>query len=776
MVRQVLRDLARRRTRSLLTLLGIAFGVAALVAIVSTSRNLAVAQARAYDSSAQADLTYWVWDASDALARPLLAVPNVSAVELRNTYYTRVQLDRDWFDIYIIGVEDLSSMAVSRIELLEGNYPSAGEILVEGSARDLAPLEVGDTIIYRSGPDHVERPLRISGFARSPAQPSSIFLNLVRGYMPAAQVRQILDISGSNQLLVRLDDYGARFETIAEINRVLDKRNVQHGEPQIRDPNYFEGKRELDALIQVMYAFSGIGLLISSFLVANTLSAIVAEQTREIGIMKSIGGTRRHILSRYLVAGALLGVAGTGVGLLLGTALSWVLLGYAGWALNVDVGRDISGAGLALGGGVGLTISVVGTLGPAGRASRLLVAEAIGSHGITASYQLAWLDGLLARLGRVPPLVAMAARNLARRSARNVITICFTAAATASLLAALSTSRSVNLAIEGIFDTYRADAWIWLNEYVSTHFAGSLRAMDEVERAEAWISRDAWVDLAPVRLWGLPADTTLYAPDIVKGRWYDPSEPTAMVISTDLAESQGIAVGDRVQVDVGETLREFEVVGLTVDNAIFLGGATAGKAFVPRETIESMLQLRGFAYFYALSLTPEAQGEPEAALNRIERRFRYLRPVTESAQRDMESAGEQSRLLSISLYAMTILIAIAGGLGVANTLTLNVLERRREIGVMRAIGASNRNLIQLFLTEGVIMGLLSWILGILIAYPAGRLLLLLLEGVLFEIPFVFPPGLVLVGGAFSTLLAVAASLLPALGAAQMSTQDALRYE
>jgi putative ABC transport system permease protein len=300
--------------------------------------------------------------------------------------------------------------------------------------------------------------------------------------------------------------------------------------------------------------------------------------------------------------------------------------------------------------------------------------------------------------------------------------------------------------------------------------------MDQVERAEAWVLQDAWVDLAPVRLWGLPADTTLYAPDIARGRWYRPDERTTMVISTDLAESRGIDVGDRVQVDTGEAIREFDVVGVVVDNAIFLGGATAGKAFVPRETVESMLQRRGIGYFYALSLAARAREEPDAALNRIERRFRYLRPVTESAQRDMESAGEQSRLLSISLYAMTILIAIAGGLGVANTLTLNVLERRREIGVMRAIGATNRSLTQLFLTEGLVMGLLSWLLGILIAYPAGRLLLLLLEDVLFEIPYVFPPALILVGGAFSTVLAIGASLLPALGAAQLPTQEALRYE
>ncbi len=771
-----LRDLTRRKSRSLLTILGIAVGVASLVAIVSTSRNLARAQAAAYADTTQADLTYWAWDVPAGLQRILADLPNVAAVELRNTYYTRARLGDSWYDIYLIGVEDFADMRVNKFALREGRYPGPNEVLLEISAKDLQPLAVGEQIIYRSGADHAERPLTISGFAQSPSQPSAVFLNLVYAYVPASQVRRILDIAGSNQVLVKLEDFGARNETIVEIRKLLTKREIQYSEPTVRDPDYFEGKRELDALVRVMYAFSGLGLVISAFLVANTLAAVVAEQTREIGIMKSIGGTRAHILRIYLLEAGLYGLLGTGLGLALGTAVSWLLLRYAGWALNLVIEPRPSLPGLLLGSAMGLGVSLLGGLGPARQAANLVVREALGAHGITATYRLGWLNRALAALRRVPALVILAIRNLARRTGRQALTLLFTALATAAFLAAQSTGQSVNRGIAQIFDTYGADAWIWLNEVVSNHFAAELMAMPEVESAEPWTLADAWVRFKKVRLWGLAADTQLYRPNVVEGRWYESGEWDAVVISSDLAAGAGIRLGEMIEVDAGEAARPFRVVGIAVDNAIFLGGAVAGKVFAPRETVERMIGRQGSSYFYALSLNAEGLDATDEALNRIERQFRDLRPVTESALRDMRSARQQSRLLSISLYVMTLLIALAGGLGVMNTLTLNILERRREIGVMRAVGASNAHLAQLFLTEGLVLGVLSWLLGLALAYPAGRLLLGILSAVLFEIDYVFSPWLVPIGAAFAVTLSCAASLIPALSAARLPAQEALRYE
>jgi putative ABC transport system permease protein len=113
---------------------------------------------------------------------------------------------------------------------------------------------------------------------------------------------------------------------------------------------------------------------------------------------------------------------------------------------------------------------------------------------------------------------------------------------------------------------------------------------------------------------------------------------------------------------------------------------------------------------------------------------------------------------------------------VVNTLGLSVLERRREIGVLRAIGATNRPLVVAFVGEGVAMAMPGWLLGLILGYPLGRLFTRLMEGVLFRIDYVFSPSLIGTSLAFALALAAAASVGPALAAARMPAQEALRYE
>jgi len=142
----------------------------------------------------------------------------------------------------------------------------------------------------------------------------------------------------------------------------------------------------------------------------------------------------------------------------------------------------------------------------------------------------------------------------------------------------------------------------------------------------------------------------------------------------------------------------------------------------------------------------------------------------------MAAAQRPARLLSLALYAMVLLVALIGAIGVLNTLTLNVLERRREIGVMRAIGAGDANLVQAFLAEGLALGLAGWALGLILGYPLGQLFVRLMGQVLFQMDFVFAPELFPISFLFAVALVALASLGPALGAARLPAAEALRYE
>ncbi len=382
--------------------------------------------------------------------------------------------------------------------------------------------------------------------------------------------------------------------------------------------------------------------------------------------------------------------------------------------------------------------------------------------------------------------------------------------AVATSLAAQTVSATVDTAIDDLFRTYRADAWLWFGEYVGDNMRAALLTVQGVKEAEVWSLQNVWVTreeeggrvgegnkgigdtrsairdprsalrdtryAARARLWGIPPDTTLYAPQLVAGRWLQVGETDGAVISTDLVESLGLSVGDEILVDTGAAPRNFRVVGIAIDNSVFLGSQVAGKVFVPETIVAKMQGREGWATFFAVGLQRHDPASVDAELDAISQKFHRYQMGADSAAREVKGAKEQTRILTIALAAMSILVGVIGALGVVNTITLNVLERRREIGVLRSIGASDANVIQTFMTEGLAFGLGGWLVGVVLGYPLGLLIARMMEAVLFHLNYVFTFQMLLVSLGFALLLTTIASLIPALAAARMRVKEVLRYE
>lgn len=775
LIRKILRDIAQRRARSALTVLGVAVGVAGLVAIMSTSRNITRAQRELFASTWQADIGYWVWDAPANLVHLLEADARIARAELRLTYRTRWRAGESWMDIELVGIDDPGQARINRFELVEGRYPTVGEIVLDVSASRDAGVTTGSEIAYRDEHGY-ERFLRLSGISRSPSYLSSSITKLAVGYVPAPFLRRMMGISGSNQLLIRLSD-GSEAQRVAErVDILLRQRRVQAGSPEIRQPDQFPGNRELDALIVIMFLFSALGLFLSSFLVANTLSATVAEQINEIGVLKAIGATRWQILLIYLLEALVYGLVGTLLGVGIGALGGWRLLVWIGSLGNAQVGFRLAPEGVFSGLVVGLGVSVLGASIPALRGMRVSVKEALESYGISADYGQGWFEHWSRRLKGIPPLATMSVRNLSRRKGRSFLTLMVVSLATAAFVGAATTRDSVNAAISDIYSTYRADAWAWLGESVSSQFEDSLTTVDGVYAAEGWTIANGIVKFAEARLWGIPAGSTLYNQAMAEGRWFREDEPDAVVVSTELADDQRIGLGDRVEIQVQGLTRPFRAVGIAIDNTIFLGSTLTGKAFLPRSTLAGMLRQQGHASLFALGLASREPGIADAILADVELKFRRWRPLVQPVYAEIEAAREASRLLILALAVMLVLIALVGSMGILNTLTLNVLERRREIAVMRAIGATDAALVLAFVMEALALGGAGWFLGLVIGYPSGRLLTRQLGRVLFSLPFVFSPQAALGSLAFTFTLALVSSIAPALGAAHTRAAASLRYE
>ncbi|MBC7234512.1 MAG: ABC transporter permease [Chloroflexi bacterium] len=788
LLRKAYRDLRQRRLRTLLTILGIAVGVAGIVAIVSTSSNVARAQRELFVDTSQADIVYWLWDAPPSLAALLKADPRIAEAELRLSYVTRWRpasasgSGSVWRDIEIVGINDFAQVRVNRFDLLAGHYPRVGEILLDVSAARLAHVAPSGQILFHDK-ERRERPLRVSGLSRSPNYLSSSVTNLAVGYVPASFLRQAVGLPGNNQLLIRLRDPVDAQAVARRIDRLLRRQRIQAGAPQFRHPENLPGRRELDALLVIMALFSVLGLILSAFLVANTLSATVGEQIGEIAVLKTLGATQAHIVALYLLESLAYGLLGTALGLSLGALAGWRLLVWIGSLGNASVSFRLAPLGVLGGVIVGLGVSALGGLWPALQGARVSIKEALESYGIESDYRQSALDRLLQRLlagsarSALPlGLAAMALRNLSRRKARTALTLLVVALATAAFLGALATRESVNNAIEEIYAIYRADAWVWFGERLDVQTEELLTTVEGVRVAEAWSVADGVVQLARARLWGMPPDTVLYRARLAQGRWFRADEPDAVVLSGELAFAQGITLNDEVVIQAQGRLRRFRVVGIAIDNTIFLGSTLSGKAFLPRETLSRMLGSEKRAGFFALGLDSREPGPADEILARLEARFARFHPTGQPVYAEIEAAQEASRLLTLGLAVMVLLVALVGSLGILNTLTLNVLERRREIAVLRVLGATNAAVIMGFLFEGLALGALGWGLGLIAGYPLGRLFVSRLGAVLFQLDFSLAPAIVAASLVFTLGLSALSSLSPALAAAQMRPDVALRYE
>jgi putative ABC transport system permease protein len=256
-----------------------------------------------------------------------------------------------------------------------------------------------------------------------------------------------------------------------------------------------------------------------------------------------------------------------------------------------------------------------------------------------------------------------------------------------------------------------------------------------------------------------------------------PDDTDAVVLNQKLAEDLGVGVGDWITLDHGlKGTSDWQVVGLLFDPVI------NNSAHVPREPmIRAIGEVGRASTLWVQTNRSDAEGEKEVAQEL--RAYFDAHKIKVNAQSiffdDTASEIIQGILFRFGiiislLAAMAVIIAIVGSIGLSGVLSLSVLERRREIGVMRAIGASSGKISRLFIGEGLILGILSWLIALPLSIPAGYAMTQAMGVALqTEIVYRYTPV-----GAFYWLgiivvLSIVASWFPARGATRISVRESL---
>ena len=291
------------------------------------------------------------------------------------------------------------------------------------------------------------------------------------------------------------------------------------------------------------------------------------------------------------------------------------------------------------------------------------------------------------------------------------------------------------------------------------------------ENTEAENAEGIWF-----HVYGPPIGKTYLQPEILKGRWLFPDDENALVISTAILEQEpDIQVGDTITLTLAGKDREWLVVGLL--NA----GPDEQIAYANYPYFSRLIGMSGLVYELNVFTKEHDLHSQRSVAQVIEEQLKDAGiHVTQSLtmQEVTKATSSQFDLLATFLLAMTCLLAIVGALGLTSTMSLNVLERTREIGVMRAVGASNGTIRSIVIVEGSVTGLLSWLLGVPLSIPLTFGLCAAIGNVFFEyaLPASFSPTGIILWLAIAWIIAIVASLIPAQRAAGISVREALAYE
>ncbi|NLG49322.1 MAG: ABC transporter permease [Chloroflexi bacterium] len=782
---KVWRDLTQNRTRTLLVVLSIAVGVFALGLVFGLSAVMRARMTQDYQSTLPAHLAFGGSSFSQEIVEGIRRGPGVAEAEGVTQAMIRWKLpgETEWRRGNLVAREDYYVQQLDRMTLVDGAWPEGRALAIERQSARYFRIPSGSTVLVEVG--RREREMPVQGVTRALGVTPPQFGGDATFYATADTVAWIAGMSAPNRLSVRMAAFDQQqAEVLAEdIEGRLARMGASVVGYRVMDPNVHPLHGLLDTLSVVLTVLSLLALGLSVFLIANTMSAIVLQQVWQIGVMKVLGATSRQVMRLYLGMALAYGLLALGVAWPLSVLTTHWVAGMLLRMINVDNGPfRIAFLPLVIEAVVALAVPALAALGPVMRGARTTPREAINTYGLGGQFGQGWLDQVIGRVRQLPRPVALSLRNSFRRKLRLVLTMLTLIIGGVMFITVMSIGSSLDSTLDTFINDFGMDVWVGFNEPErATRIVEVAQSVPGVALVEVWDQRTAKLGLAngeetDIFVMGLPGDSKLFAPRIARGRALLPGDSNAILLNNKIAVDEGLDVGDEIQLTIEGRASTWTVVGLIIsvgndqrDCFVPLAALTRAVGTVNRGTLAMVKaeQSGGAAERRLLRDLQQAYGEQRMAPS-------FVRGATEVREQNRA----QFRVILSLMLVMALLAAVVGSLGLMGTMSINVMERSRELGVMRAIGATTMAVVGIFVTEGVLLGVLSWLFAVPISLPGARFFGQAVGVALLQVPlsFRYSVGGMLLWLAIVVILSVLASYWPARRAAQVRVVQVLRFE
>ncbi|MFL5953445.1 MAG: ABC transporter permease [Gaiellaceae bacterium] len=718
------------------------------------------------------------------------------------------------------------------LKLVSGAWPHGGEVVIDTGVAKKKHFAVGDTIgVQAEGP---VRKLRIAGIVKFGSASALGGATLAGFDLRTAQ--QLFDKEG------RIDEIAIAAKPTVTDRQVLNEvraalpptAQVRLGTDQAR-----EDAKQTNSFISFLrgflLAFGGIALFVGSFVIANSLSITIAQRTRELATLRTLGASRRQVLTSIVIEALIMGTLASVTGLLAGLGLAkglFRLFGAVGFTLpNSGIVFGTSTIVIAL--AAGIVVTLVASLRPAVRATRVppiaavregatlpesrfarfrtagsalttalgfaglaygLFAPHLGTKGVlvymgvgallifvgVALLSVRLIQPLASTLGWPATQIGGAAGSLARDNARRNPQR--TASTAAALMIGLALVTLVAVLAAGITTSFRgAVDKIWKNaDYAisaQNNFTPIPPASANAAAKSPIVEAVGSVRTGDAGAFGKgffatavnPAAATMFSLDWVQGSNQTMAQlgDNGAFTDKDYAKKHNLRAGSPIKITFADGKQKtFTIKGIFDPPP---GGSPFGKVTISQATWDRYNENPRNLYAFVRvrgGETPENLKQLEATLAP----FPNAKVQTRQKFVDNQISGLNS-ILNI-LYVLLALSVIVSVFGIVNTLILTVFERTREIGMLRAIGMTRRQVRRMIRHESVITALIGGTLGIVLGIVLGGLLVARVDFIQFSLPL----GSLLVFALVTIVVGILAAIFPARRAARLNVLEALQYE
>jgi len=852
------RSLRARPARMILSTFGIVLGVAAILAIGITNQTAMLSVTRLFqETSGKANLIITSAEAdSDGFSEKILprletlngvvaAVPSIHIQTLLASEAPPSQLGLTFFGenaggLTVYGIDPMSDRNVRDYELVEGSFLSgdtnaAEVVLVKDYARE-NELKVGDwvEIVASTG---IEK-LRLVGLIAK--EGAGQLNNGSFGIIPLKTAQRLFyrdDKLDQVDIVVNPDQAGS-----SELAKIRTDLQSHMGSKYSVVYPAAQGKRMADMLssYQIGLNFlSGMALFIGAFLIFNAFQMTVVERTREFGMLRTVGMTRRQVTQQVLVEATTLGILGSALGVFLGifmarglTRLMEILLGQD--LTNIQVPQSI----VITGAMVGVVVAILAALLPSMQAGRISPLEALRVRSQTREGWLiryGWIIGsILLIISAIILVINPFPYDVQFRMGSMVVVFLFLGATlmipvsvgiweilmrpfmriffgrsgrlgssnvrraklrTTLTVGALMIGVSMIIVVWAMTLSFKGDLDAWLKGYIGgdLYVTSSLTMGNDVWKRLETVEGVAAV--APSRYFEIEWKPEGGKREKVMFRAIDPasySRITSFIFSQAVPNAQGA------------------LEQLAKSNTVFISSVIAEKyGLQAGDTIRLVTKL-GEQPFLISAVVVDYYNQGLVIDGNWSDMWRYFRQrdanavlvkvkdgymVSQVADTIDEKYGKRDRLMIISnqqllnqvsslmssafrmFDVLAIISMMVGFLGIMNTLTMNVMERTQEIGMLRGVGMTRGQLVSMILAEAALMGLIGGLLGIIFGIILSRIFMLAMTAMSgYDLTYVLPAGRIVIAVIIAFLVSQLAALFPAIRAARIRILDAIHYE